>query len=90
MLITKKSLKCSFSLLDQNHNVIPEHKELITNDKGQITVDNLKPGTYYLKEIKAPEHYQLDDRLIEFKIEEDQTTVINKEAQNSLIRGSAI
>lgn len=79
-----------FSLLDQNHNVIPEHKELITNDKGQITVDNLKPGTYYLKEIKAPEHYQLDDRLIEFTIEEDQTTVINKEAQNNLIRGSVI
>ncbi|PFH74751.1 SpaA isopeptide-forming pilin-related protein [Bacillus thuringiensis] len=87
----KEKLKNAvFSLLDQNHNVIPEHKELITNDKGQITVDNLKPGTYYLKEIKAPEHYQLDDRLIEFKIEEDQTTVINKEAQNSLIRGSAI
>ncbi|WP_259416567.1 SpaA isopeptide-forming pilin-related protein [Bacillus toyonensis] len=88
---SKEKLKNAvFSLLDQNHTVIPEHKELITNDKGQITVDNLKPGTYYLKEIKAPEHYQLDDQLIEFKIEEDQTTVINKEAQNSLIRGSAI
>lgn len=87
----KEKLKNAvFSLLDQNHNVIPEHKELITNDKGQITVDNLKPGTYYLKEIKAPEHYQLDDRLIEFTIEEDQTTVINKEAQNNLIRGSVI
>ena len=70
--------------------IISEHEKLTTNDKGQITVDNLKPGTYYLKEIKAPEHYQLDDRLIEFTIEEDQTTVINKTAQNSLIRGSAI
>ena len=70
--------------------IISEHEKLTTNDKGQITVDNLKPGTYYLKEIKAPEHYQLDDRLIEFTIEEDRTTVINKTAQNSLIRGSAI
>ncbi len=79
-----------FSLLDQNKQVIPEHKELTTNDKGQITVDHLKPGTYYLQEIKAPEHYKLDDRLIEVKIAEDQTTVINRTATNSLIPGSAI
>ncbi|HDR8284426.1 TPA: LPXTG cell wall anchor domain-containing protein, partial [Bacillus cereus] len=79
-----------FSLLDQNKQVIPEHKELTTNDKGQITVDHLKPGTYYLKETKAPEHYKLDDRLIEVKIAEDQTTVINRTATNSLIPGSAI
>ncbi|MDF9577135.1 SpaA isopeptide-forming pilin-related protein [Bacillus paranthracis] len=79
-----------FSLLDQNKQVIPEHKELTTNDKGQITVDHLKPGTYYLKETKAPEHYKLDDRLIEVKIKEDQTTVINRTATNSLIPGAAI
>ncbi|MGN4616259.1 SpaA isopeptide-forming pilin-related protein, partial [Bacillus cereus group sp. MYBK71-2] len=79
-----------FSLLDQNKQVIPEHKELVTNDKGQITVDHLKPGTYYLQETKAPEHYKLDDRLIEVKIAEDQTTVINRTATNSLIPGSAI
>ncbi|WP_144614887.1 SpaA isopeptide-forming pilin-related protein [Bacillus cereus] len=79
-----------FSLLDENKQVIPKHKELTTNDKGQITVDNLKPGTYYLQEIKAPEHYQLDGQLIEVKIEEDQTTVIEKEATNNLIKGSAI
>ncbi|WP_220784645.1 SpaA isopeptide-forming pilin-related protein [Bacillus sp. BML-BC021] len=79
-----------FSLLDENKQVIPKHKELTTNDKGQITVDHLKPGTYYLKETKAPEHYQLDGQLIEVKIEEDQTTVIEKEATNNLIKGSAI
>ncbi|MGN4447846.1 SpaA isopeptide-forming pilin-related protein, partial [Bacillus cereus group sp. MYBK79-1] len=78
-----------FSLLDENKQVIPKHKELTTNDKGQITVDNLKPGTYYLQETKAPEHYKLDDRLIEVKIAEDQTTVINRTATNSLIPGSA-
>uniref|UniRef100_UPI0036F29537 SpaA isopeptide-forming pilin-related protein n=1 Tax=Bacillus mobilis TaxID=2026190 RepID=UPI0036F29537 len=79
-----------FSLLDQNKQVIPEHKKLTTDDKGQIAVDNLKPGTYYLQETTAPEHYQLDGQLIEVKIEEDQTTVIEKEAKNNLITGSAI
>ncbi|GAB6558875.1 SpaA isopeptide-forming pilin-related protein [Bacillus mobilis] len=79
-----------FSLMDQNKQVIPEHKKLTTNAQGQITVDNLKPGTYYLQETTAPEHYQLDGQLIEVKIEEDQTTVIEKEATNNLIKGSAI
>ncbi|MGH0594035.1 SpaA isopeptide-forming pilin-related protein, partial [Bacillus pretiosus] len=79
-----------FTLLDKDKKIISEHEKLTTNAKGQITVDNLKPGTYYLKETKAPEHYKLDDRLIEVKIEEDQTTVINRTATNSLIPGSAI
>ncbi|OTW69562.1 collagen-binding protein [Bacillus thuringiensis serovar roskildiensis] len=79
-----------FTLLDKDKKIISEHAKLTTNDKGQITVDNLKPGTYYLKETKAPEHYKLDDRLIEVKIAEDQTTVINRTATNSLIPGSAI
>ncbi|WP_002144688.1 SpaA isopeptide-forming pilin-related protein [Bacillus cereus] len=79
-----------FSLLDQDGNVIPEHKELTTNDKGQITVDKLKPGTYYLQETKAPEHYTLDSKPIKFTIKEDQTTVVNRTATNSLIPGSAI
>ncbi|MDH8002005.1 SpaA isopeptide-forming pilin-related protein [Bacillus cereus] len=79
-----------FTLLDKDKKIISEHEKLTTNDQGQITVDNLKPGTYYLKETKAPEHYKLDDRLIEVKIAEDQTTVINRTATNSLIPGSAI
>ncbi|HDR6309355.1 TPA: collagen-binding protein, partial [Bacillus cereus] len=88
---SKEKLKHAvFSLLDENKQVIPEHKKLTTNAQGQITVDNLKPGTYYLQETTAPEHYELDNQLIEVKIEEDQTTVIEKEATNNLIKGSAI
>ncbi|MED1683973.1 SpaA isopeptide-forming pilin-related protein, partial [Bacillus paranthracis] len=79
-----------FTLLDKDKKIISEHEKLTTNNKGQITVDHLKPGTYYLQETKAPEHYKLDDRLIEVKIAEDQTTVINRTATNSLIPGSAI
>lgn len=53
MLRVGKHLNMLFSLLDQNKQVISEHKELTTNDKGQITVDHLKPGTYYLKRNKG-------------------------------------
>ncbi|PFE40864.1 collagen-binding protein [Bacillus cereus] len=79
-----------FTLLDKDKKIISEHEKLTTNDKGQITVDNLKPGTYYLQETKAPEHYKLDSTPIQFTIKEDQTTVINRTATNSLIPGSAI
>ncbi|MDP7991662.1 SpaA isopeptide-forming pilin-related protein [Bacillus sp. MHSD_36] len=79
-----------FTLLDKDKNIISEHAKLTTNDKGQITVDNLKPGTYYLQETTAPEHYKLDSTPIKFTIKEDQTTVVYRTATNSLIPGSAI
>ncbi|QWU47859.1 SpaA isopeptide-forming pilin-related protein [Bacillus sp. NP247] len=79
-----------FTLLDKDKKVIPEHKELTTNNNGQIIIDELKPGTYYLQETKAPEHYQLDSKLIRFTISEDQTTVVNRTATNSLTKGSAL
>ncbi|WP_242310782.1 SpaA isopeptide-forming pilin-related protein [Bacillus cereus group sp. BfR-BA-01331] len=79
-----------FTLLDKDKKIIPEHKELTTNNNGQIIIDKLKPGTYYLQETKAPEHYQLDSRIIRFTISEDQTTVVNRTATNSLTKGSAL
>ncbi|AFU16015.1 Lpxtg-motif cell wall anchor domain protein [Bacillus thuringiensis MC28] len=79
-----------FTLLDKDKKVISEHKELTTNNNGQIIIDKLKPGTYYLQETKAPEHYQLDSKLIRFTISEDQTTVVNRTATNSLTKGSAL
>ncbi|MGW6045740.1 SpaA isopeptide-forming pilin-related protein [Bacillus mycoides] len=79
-----------FTLLDKDKKVIPEHEELTTNNNGQIIIDKLKPGTYYLQETKAPEHYQLDSKLIRFTIAEDQTAVVNRTATNSLTKGSAL
>ncbi|WP_141520115.1 SpaA isopeptide-forming pilin-related protein [Bacillus wiedmannii] len=79
-----------FTLLDKDKKIIPEHEKLTTNNNGQIIIDKLKPGTYYLQEAKAPEHYQLDSKLIPFTISEDQTTVVNQTATNSLTKGSAL
>ncbi|SCB02335.1 LPXTG-domain-containing protein cell wall anchor domain [Bacillus mycoides] len=79
-----------FALLDRNNKVIPGYEKLTTNENGQITVDPLKPGTYQLKEIEAPVHYDLNSQPIWFTVSEDQTTVINVTAKNSLKKGSVI
>ncbi|QFQ75867.1 SpaA isopeptide-forming pilin-related protein [Liquorilactobacillus mali] len=42
---------------------------ITTNNKGQIKVDNLKPGDYYFKEVTAPKGYKLNSDKITFTIE---------------------
>lgn len=72
-----------FDLLDENKNVL--YANLISNDEGQILLNNLLPGTYYLKETKAPNEYQLYDDYIKLEINfnEEISVVINnsKEAK---------
>ncbi|WP_423363749.1 SpaA isopeptide-forming pilin-related protein [Mycoplasma sp. P36-A1] len=57
-------------------------------DNSSITVNNLKPGNYYFKEIKAPELHQISDEKIEFIISNTMTTgssstyIINRDVIN--------
>lgn len=51
-----------FQLLDENKNVI--YTDLKTDKDGKIVIDNLIPGTYYLKETKTIDGYELYKNLI--------------------------
>lgn len=42
---------------------------LTTNEKGIITVNDLKPGAYQLVETKAPFGHKLDAEPVDFKID---------------------
>lgn len=55
-----------FNLLNANDDVVSE--DLITNENGQIVLENLIPGTYYLKEIKTLENYNLKEEVIEINL----------------------
>lgn len=63
-----------------------------TNDKGQLTVNNLLIDTYYFTETKAPIGYILDKTPVEFSIEyAGQTATVAKQAtvtkKNSVMTG---
>lgn len=89
-----------FQLLDQNKNVItmtsryPEYRvydRFSTNKEGKFTFpEKLGYGTYYLKEIQAPEGYLLEDEELSFEVSEEQDwgspLVIRFEDENAMGR----
>ncbi len=75
-----------FNIVDMNGTVI--HKDLVTNNKGKIEIDDLRPGDYQFIETKAPKHYVLDETPIHFTIEKGQKKAISLTAKNSLQQGS--
>ncbi|MFC0299701.1 SpaA isopeptide-forming pilin-related protein [Virgibacillus soli] len=59
-----------FKLVDADEQVI--HENLKTDENGKIIVGNLKPGTYYFVETKAPFGHELDETPVEVVIEFNQ------------------
>ena len=59
-----------FNIVDMNGTVI--HKDLVTNSKGKIEINDLRPGDYQFIETKAPKHYDLNKEPIPFTIEKDK------------------
>lgn len=75
---TNQSLEgVKFTLLDSDQKEI--YTDLITNQEGKIIVDNLIPGTYYIKETKTLEGYTIYDKLIkvEPELNEELTVIVN-------------
>ena len=64
-----------FELLDKDKNVL--HTGLTTNQNGEIEINNLLPGTYYIKETRTLEGYELYDKLIEVELELNEKTTVN-------------
>lgn len=71
----KKLQGVQFELLDNNKNVI--YTELTTNQDGQIVIDNLLPGVYYIRETRTVEGYELYDKLIKVELDLNEEATIN-------------
>ena len=70
-----------FQLLNENKE--PIYVDLKTNEEGKIVINNLVPGTYYIKESKTIDGYEIYDELIEVKVQMNQelTVTINNKKQ---------
>lgn len=55
-----------FNVTDATGEIVKE--QIVTNEKGQLKVDKLAPGTYYFVETKAPTGYQLSPKKYEVTI----------------------
>lgn len=71
-----------FELLDENQNVL--YTGLTTDKNGEIEINNLLPGIYYLKETRTLEGYELYSKLIKVELQLNEkvtVNVINKEEE---------
>ena len=62
------------------------YSNLITNSNGEVILEGIEPGTYYLQEVKATSGYQKMDGLVEFKMELNKLltlTVNNNKVQKA-------
>ncbi|WP_285108976.1 collagen binding domain-containing protein [Paenibacillus sp. UMB4589-SE434] len=82
-----------FRLLDENQKPIVDasgkERTLMTTDKdGQALIPALKPGKYFVEEVKAPSGYMIDQKLTGFVVISEQDTVITVENNREPLSGS--
>lgn len=75
---TEKRLEnVKFNILDENKNILYENK--ITNENGEIVLEKMLPGKYYISEIETLDRYNLYTNLIEINLDfnEEFEVVVN-------------
>lgn len=75
---TEKRLEnVKFNILDENKNILYENK--ITNENGEIVLEKMLPGKYYISEIETLDRYNLYTDLIEINLDfnEEFEVVVN-------------
>ncbi|PAF18659.1 SpaA isopeptide-forming pilin-related protein [Terribacillus saccharophilus] len=77
-----------FKLVNDKGETIQE--DIITDENGQITIGDLKPGNYQFIETKAPAGYDLNNTPIVVTVEKDQQEAAIVTAVNSLTPGTAV
>lgn len=84
---TNKTLQgVEFQLLDENKNVI--YTELKTDENGKIEIENLVPGTYYIKESNTIDGYEIYSELIKVQTDLNQqitVTVKNRQEEEPTV-----
>ncbi|MDQ0297649.1 LPXTG-motif cell wall-anchored protein [Salibacterium salarium] len=75
-----------FDLETSDGNVVEEN--LSTDDNGEIAITDLSAGDYQFVETEAPDGYQLNERPLEFTIEEEQEETVTLTPENEVKPGA--
>ena len=71
-----------FRILDEEKEIV--YSNLTTNESGEIIIEGILPGKYYLEEVKSIDGYKKLEKMIEFEItinEELEITVTNEKEE---------
>ena len=80
-LETKEKLKgAKFEILDENQKII---RVVETDEEGRIVMNQLMPGTYYIREVKSPNGYAIDSEMKKIDIKLNEEVLV--EAKNEKI-----
>ena len=71
----KKLQGTEFELLNENKEVV--YNNLVTNDKGQVIIQGIVPGKYFLKETKPTAGYIKYSDLISINVKYNQELTVN-------------
>lgn len=81
---TKSTLKgAKFEILNESMEVI---KVAETDYKGQIILEQIKPGTYYVREVKSPEGYEINSKLFQIEINMNERQILKIENNKIIIK----
>lgn len=74
--VTKEQLGKTKMGIFTDENFTDKIKEVITDKDNVVSIDDLEPGTYYVKELEAPEGYLLDSAPKKVVLEKGQTAEV--------------
>lgn len=63
-----------FKILDEYGNIV--FSNLVTNEKGEIVIEKVMPGKYFLQEVRSLQGYVKYDKTIELKVNYNEVTSV--------------
>ena len=90
IIIEKQDTETKENLQGAKFEILNENKKAIriseTDENGKICIEQLLPGTYYIKEIKAPNGYKISEDIQKIDIKMNEKITLKMENEKIKIK----
>ncbi|MBQ2836215.1 MAG: Cys-Gln thioester bond-forming surface protein [Clostridia bacterium] len=80
IIIEKQDTETQETLKGAKFEILDEQKEIFaveeTDEGGQIILEHIMPGIYYIREIQSPEGYEIDSEVIQIDIKMNEEKIV--------------